>query len=141
MPPPTPRTTWGRRSAGGVPVTSVSSLAFGVLEQAGVDLAERDRQRLLARTRLHQRADVLEQALAELRVVVVDLAGALGRVDHQGVLRADLVEQVVDRGVGDAFELRARRVTQCAQLGGGDHSCFSSWSDDLSSTKVSNSAA
>ena len=32
---------------------------------------------------LHQRADVLEQALAELAVVGVDLAGPLGREDHQ----------------------------------------------------------
>src|SRR5690606_13045906 len=71
-----------------------SSLAFGVLEKACVDLAERDGQRLLARTRLDERADVLEQALTELRVVVVDLARTLGRVDHERVLRADLVEQV-----------------------------------------------
>src|SRR3954470_17413062 len=104
MPPPTPSTTRGRRSAcADVSVTSAPSLAFGVLEQAGVDLAQRDRERLLARARLHQRTDVLEQAFAELRVVVVDLPGALGRVDHQGVLRADLVEQVVDGGVGDAL--------------------------------------
>ena len=35
---------------------------------------------------LDQRADVLEQALAELGVVGVDLAGALGGVDDQAVL-------------------------------------------------------
>src|SRR3954467_5650849 len=92
MPPPTPRTTLGL-------------LTLGVLEQATVDLAQRDRERLLARARLDERADVLEQALAQLGVVVVDLAGTLGRVDHQRVLRADLLEQVVDRRVGDALEL------------------------------------
>ena len=47
--------------------------------------------------------DVVEQTLAELRVVVVDLTGSLGRVDDQGVLAAHLVQQVVDRGVGDAL--------------------------------------
>ena len=52
---------------------------------------------------LDQRADVLQQALAELGVVVVDLTGALGRVDHQRVLRAHLAEQIVDGRVGDAL--------------------------------------
>src|SRR5690242_1991359 len=130
MPPPTPSTT--REDWAGVTASLRSafaktqgSLALGVLEQAGVDLAERDGQRLLTGAGLDEGADVLEQALTELRVVVVDLPGTLGGVDHQGVLGADLVEQVVDRGVGDALELLARRVTQCAQLSGGDHSCFS----------------
>src|SRR5689334_23058469 len=53
--------------------------------------------------RLDQRTDVLQQALAELRVVGVDLPSALGSEDHQGVLRVDRGEQVVDRGVGDAL--------------------------------------
>ena len=35
-------------------------------QQAGVDLAQRDRQRLLVHVGLDERADVLEQALAEL---------------------------------------------------------------------------
>src|SRR4051794_12103567 len=111
MPPATPSRTRGR-----VPSTSprpgrrARALlgALGVLEEAGLDLAHGDRQRLLARARLDERADVLEQALAELRVVVVDLPGPLGGVDHQRVLRRDLVEQVVDRRVGDALGKRAR---------------------------------
>ena len=80
----------------------VPLLAFGVLEQVGVDLAQRDRQRLLLQARLDQRADVLEDALAELVVVVVDLPGPLGRVDHQRVLARHAVEQLVDGRVGDA---------------------------------------
>src|SRR6185437_11181552 len=44
-----------------------------------------------------------QQALAELGVVVVDLPGALRGEDHQGVLRRHLVQQVVDRRVGDAL--------------------------------------
>src|SRR5690349_18824352 len=105
MPPATPSRTFGRRSRS---VTARSAalgavVALGVLEQAGLDLAHGDRQRLLARARLDERADVLQQALAQLGVVVVDLAGPLGGVDHQRVLRADLAEQVVDRRVGDAL--------------------------------------
>ena len=54
-------------------------MLFGRLEldQVGVDLAQRDGQRLLLRRGLDQRADVLEQALAELAVVGVDLPGPL----------------------------------------------------------------
>jgi hypothetical protein len=36
-----------------------------VLEQVGVDLAHRDGQRLLLQTRLDQRADVLQDAVAD----------------------------------------------------------------------------
>jgi hypothetical protein len=77
-----------------------------VVEQAVVDLAQRDRQRLLLHAGLDQRADVLEQALAELGVVGVDLARALGGVDDQAVLGVGAVEQLVDRGVGDADRVR-----------------------------------
>src|SRR4051794_11129984 len=59
-------------------------------EQPGVDLAHRDGERLLLRSGLDQGADVLQQTLTELAVVRVDLAGALGREDHQGVLRRRL---------------------------------------------------
>src|SRR3954452_15659657 len=67
-----------------------------------VDLAERDRERLLLDGGVDQRADVLEQALAELRVVRVDLTSALGRVQDELVLGVGLLQKVVDRGVGDA---------------------------------------
>src|SRR3954466_12472733 len=108
MPPETPRTI-SRGSVTG------ASLALGVLEQPGVDLTHGHRQRLLARAGLDERADVLEQALAELGVVVVDLAGTLGRVDDQGVLRAHRLEQLVDRRVGDAL-----RGVETAGSSGGD---------------------
>src|SRR3954453_17549884 len=122
MPPATPSRTRGR-----VPSTSprpgrrARALlgALGVLEEAGLDLAHGDGQRLLARARLDERADVLEQALAELRVVVVDLPGPLGGVDHQRVLRRDLVEQVVDRRVGDALGEGAGEGRGEVGVGGG----------------------
>ena len=53
---------------------------------AFVDLAQRDRERLLLNRGLDQRADVIEQTLAELGVVGVDLAGALGCEQDQLVL-------------------------------------------------------
>src|SRR3954453_18887959 len=51
-----------------------SVLAGGVGQQTLVDLAERDRQRLLLGSGVDQRADILQQALGELAVVGVDLA-------------------------------------------------------------------
>src|SRR5699024_9250283 len=74
-------------------------------EQALVDLAQGDRERLLLVLDVHEGADELEQALGELRVVRVDLAGALGAVQDQGVLRVDGLQETVDRGVRDAFGL------------------------------------
>src|SRR5271163_4474187 len=98
MPPETPTMirlrslTWG----------PALLLALGVFEQVGVDLTHRDGQRLFLQPRLDQRADVFEDALAELVVVIVDLTGTLGRVDHQGVLAGHPREQLVDGRVGDA---------------------------------------
>src|SRR4051812_41453663 len=99
MPPDTPSTTAG--PAGAMRSDDrVRDLLVG--EQAAVDLAQRDRQRLLLHAGLDERADVLEQALAELRVVGVDLAGPLRGVDDQAVLGVGRSEQLVDRWVGDA---------------------------------------
>src|SRR5262249_9631201 len=79
-------------------------LAFGLLDlqQALASLAQRDRQRLLLHAGLDERADVLKQALAELRVVGVDLASPLRGQDHQPVLAVNDLEQLVDRRVDDA---------------------------------------
>ena len=52
-------------------------LAQSLLQQALVDLAESDRQRLLLVLVFDQRADVLQQALVELGEVRVDLTGAV----------------------------------------------------------------
>src|SRR3954453_777650 len=108
MPPPTPRTTRGAPAGCARPASAPSSWLRSGLDglggqQAVVDLAQGDAQRLLVHVRLDQRADVLEQALPELGVVRVDLTGALGAVDDQGVLGVGGLEQVVDRRVRDAF--------------------------------------
>ena len=107
MPPATPRTTRsgrrrdGRTVRGGLGDGAGGGLALGVVGSRS------SRPSLISRRAidsgfsctcgLDQRADVLEQALAELGVVGVDLAGALGGVDHQRVLRVGGLEQVVDR--------------------------------------------
>src|SRR6478609_63626 len=92
----------GRRDRGGQRLGG-GLLRVDVLagQQVLVDLAERDREGLLLDVRVHERADVLQQALAELGVVGVDLTSTLGAVEHQLVLRVGLGQQVVDRGVGD----------------------------------------
>src|SRR5512139_167982 len=101
MPPETPRTTRA-------PVLMAGAVASGLVdllgsEQAGVDLPHGDGQRLLVDVGLDQRTDVLEQALAQLGVVGVDLTRALRGVDDQAVLRVGRREQLVDRRVGDAL--------------------------------------
>src|SRR3954469_24974752 len=80
-----------------------SVLPSGVGEQALVDLAQRDREGLLLRGGVDQRADVLQETLGELAVVGVDLPRALGGEDHQTVLAAGALEQLVDRRVRDAL--------------------------------------
>src|SRR4029453_18362347 len=51
------------------------------------DLLERDRQGLVPQPGLDQGRHELGAALAQLVVIGVDLAGALGRQRHEGVLR------------------------------------------------------
>src|SRR2546421_414135 len=72
------------------------------VQHALLDFTERDGQRLLLAARLHQRPDVLKQALSELRVVGVDLPCALRGHDYQPVLAVHDVKEFVDRRVDDA---------------------------------------
>src|SRR5262249_32146838 len=72
-----------------LPAVVVADLGLG-------DFLEGKRQVVL-RPRLDQRRrELVERALAELVVVVVDLARALGGDDHEGVARVDLVEELID---------------------------------------------
>src|SRR5690625_5029890 len=99
MPPVTPSRT---RSP---PASATSALVRRDRQQPLVDLAKRDRQRLVVLAVGHERADELQQPLLELGVVGVDLAGTLGAVDDEGVLGVRSLEQLVDRRVGDALGL------------------------------------
>src|SRR3954463_6736448 len=98
-----------------------SVLPGGVGEQALVDLAQRDRERLLLGGGVDQRADVLEQTLGELAVVGVDLPRALGGENHQAILAAGALEQLVDRRVGDALGggCDSGHGRACSSVGGG----------------------
>src|SRR5690554_4029226 len=69
-----------------------------------VDLVQRNRERLVIDGGIDERADIVEEAsLVQVCVVVVDLAGTLGREDDQRVLGVDLREQLVDGRVNDAL--------------------------------------
>ena len=90
-------------------------------QQVLVDLAQRDRERLLLDVGVDQRADVLQQALAELGVVGVDLAGALGAVEDQLVLESVLVSRSSIEGlvIPSAAMLGAdTREASLGQIGG-----------------------
>src|SRR5580692_5682684 len=101
MPAPTPRIT---RADAGMAASGWYGSAFGGLdvEQPLLDFTERDGQRLLLAARLDQRADVLQQPLAQLGVIRVDLPCALRGHDHQPVLAVHDLEKLVDRRVDDA---------------------------------------
>src|SRR5712691_10700464 len=86
MPPVTPRTT--RAMARALALVGVLDLALG-------DLLEGHGQVVLG-ARLDERRELVERALTELVVVVVDLPGTLRGDDDQRVARVDIVEQLVD---------------------------------------------
>src|SRR5215211_6878606 len=108
MPPVTPRR-----------MRAISALSFGLPERDD-DLAlgylfEGHRQVVL-RAGLHERGrEVVERALAELVVVVVDLACALRRRDHEAIARLlGVVEELVDpwiHHVGLSLPIRAASTT------------------------------
>src|SRR6266516_6444157 len=106
MPPLTPSNTRAPRRVGcpapaGVPVIGLLDRGGGLgwalpFELALVEFLQRDGEGLAVGAGVDHRRDELPDALAELRVVAVDLPGAPGRQDHQGVLRVHPCEQVVD---------------------------------------------
>src|SRR5579862_8719574 len=149
MPAPTPRTTRAGIFVGLASWASrASRSAFRGLdgEQAFLDLAERDGQRLLLAARLHQRADVLQQPLTELRVIGVDLPCALRGHDHQPVLAVHDIQKLVDRRVDDAVG-NPEGLSPCHVLPSVGHcsikaisSRHTSWTDVFTSV-ISNSSA
>src|SRR6478672_9691749 len=71
-------------------------LAVVVLDLARRDFLEGDRQVVLRAGLDHRGRELVERPLAEVVVVAVDLAGALGGDDHGRVVRVDVLEQLVD---------------------------------------------
>src|SRR5215831_13872369 len=93
MPPVTPnRTRLTAALCPGLPAVVVRDLGLG-------DLLESKRQVVLRARLDERRRELVERALAELVVVVVDLPRALGGHDHERVARVDLVEELVDAGM------------------------------------------
>jgi len=109
---------WGIRTFGDLarlPLAGVAErlLAGGAdLELALGDLLEGHRQEVLRAGLDQRRREALEAALAELVVVVVDLAGALGGRDHERVLAVDVLEQDVNFGIDHLVSSsRAARIS------------------------------
>src|SRR6201987_5813462 len=149
-----PRRRRGRRGKTGSP-DAPSALDGLDVEHVLLDLAERDGQRLLLAAGLHQRPDVLEQALSELRVVSVDLPCALRGHDYQPVLAVHDVKEFVDRrgdgALGGLVGLSACHVLpSTGGLGEKSYSHLSikatswrhtSWTDVFTSVTSNSSAA
>src|SRR3954469_16502723 len=106
--PPVIPTTTRRRSPSLDVIPAASGSESLDDELVLVDLAERHGERLVVDRRVDERPDVVEQAaLVQVGVVVVDLAGTLGREKEERVLGVHLAEQVVDGRVDDARGLVA----------------------------------
>src|SRR5215218_10207090 len=96
MPPVTPRRTRAIRGP---------SVRVAVLDLPLGDLLERHRQVVLG-ARLDERRRVLvEGALAQLVVVVVDLPSALSSDDDERVALPDVLEQRVDAGMDHGADM------------------------------------
>src|SRR3954471_3684319 len=91
-------------------------LAVVVDDLALGGLLEGHRQVVL-RARLDQgRRELVERALPQLMVVVVDLPRALGGDDHQRVARVDLVHQLIDAGMNHCRAMVAARSSSRATI-------------------------
>src|SRR3954451_7930925 len=99
MPPETPSNS---RATGNL-------LPVLVLDLAGGDLFEGDRQVVLRAGVHHRRRKLVEGALTEVVVVRVDLTGALGGDDDRGVVRVNFVQQLVDSWLDHPVESSGRR--------------------------------
>src|SRR5664280_1764330 len=102
MPPLTPTRTWrcgGWRSPAVMPARPVLLALAGEVDLALGDLFEGDRQEVLAARSHKRRRKLVEHALAERVVVVVDLPRALGGDDGERIPRVARVgQQLVDAG-------------------------------------------
>src|SRR5918994_2718947 len=90
MPPVTPRRTRAT-------LTPEVALPVGDENLALGDLFEGHREVVLGARLYERRREIVEGALAELVVVVVDLAGPLGTRDHQAVARlTGVFQELID---------------------------------------------
>src|SRR6059058_39007 len=82
-------------------------LGVGVLELALVDLFEGHRQVVLRAGLDQRRREIVERALTQLVVVVVDLASPLRGDDDQRVARVDAFHELIDAGVDHGRDMVA----------------------------------
>src|SRR5918998_3084433 len=87
------------------------SAAIAVIDLPARDLFEGDREVVLRPGVDHRRRELLEGALAEVVVVGVDLARALGGDGHAGVRGVDVLEQPVYAGGDHRLDPSAGRTT------------------------------
>src|SRR3954470_11741988 len=99
MPPLTP----SRRRA-------TPALSVLVLDLARGDFLEGDRQVVLADGLDHRRRELVERPLAQVVVVRVDLARALGGDENRRVVGVDVVEQLVDAGTDHGVSVPRTRA-------------------------------
>src|SRR5579884_1751652 len=92
IPPLTPK------SNRAISPTRLCPLPVVVLQLALSHFLEGDREVVLGPGVHHRRRELIERPLPEVVVVGVDLASALGRHDHAGVVRVHMLEQLVDAG-------------------------------------------
>lgn len=76
---------------------------FLVIKQPFFDLTQRQRQWLLAWLWGYQWSNELEDTFVLFLVITIDLTSALGSKNYQSVLRRNLLQQLVDRWIRDAF--------------------------------------
>src|SRR6266498_3053654 len=88
---------------------SALALLVRVLELALGNLFQRHRQVVLGARLDEWRREVVERALAQLVVVVVDLPGALRRDDDKRVARVDLFHELIDAGMDHRPDMVAAR--------------------------------
>src|SRR3954453_14852035 len=80
-------------------------LAVLVLDLAGRDFLEGDREVVLGAGVDHRGRELVERPLAEVVVVRVDLARALGRDENGGVVGVDVLEEAVDARRDHAYRV------------------------------------
>src|SRR4051812_13527954 len=93
-------------------------LAVLVLDLAGGDFLERDREVVLGAGVDHRGRELVERPLAEVVVVGVDLAGPLGRDENGGVVGVDVLEEAVDARRDHHYRVAVVRRTTCRWLCG-----------------------
>src|SRR5438309_10985967 len=140
MPPVTPRSTRAMPPASGL------GLPVLVLDLARFDFLERDREVVLGAGLDHRRWELVERALAEVVVVGVDLARALGGHDHAGVVGVDDLEQAVDAWrdhAGESSEPSSAACTMRAtsSVASSRRSLTTTWGNSRSASSSSSAVA